>query len=169
MKRQRNPGLSRKSSGSSWIALRSTRATLLIDFAPVGIGGLGEIDSRRNERNVLQCAEQRMALARTNLFTPPIFRELAQLAVFGHERLHVCIASVARMKRQRNPGYFAGGSAGPDCAEFIPGHAGRRDPGAQSGLRWFQNNGENAMSSLAGKQGPRYRHTADSAEPYETI
>ena len=25
------------------------------------------------------------------------------------------------------------------------------------------------MSSLAGKQGPRYRHTADSSEPYETI
>jgi len=25
------------------------------------------------------------------------------------------------------------------------------------------------MSSLAGKQGPRYRHTPDSTEPYETI
>ena len=25
------------------------------------------------------------------------------------------------------------------------------------------------MSSLASKQGPRYRHTADSTEPYETI
>jgi taurine dioxygenase len=25
------------------------------------------------------------------------------------------------------------------------------------------------MSSLAGKQGPRYRHIADDAEPYETI
>src|SRR6201989_2963715 len=25
------------------------------------------------------------------------------------------------------------------------------------------------MSSLSGKQGPRYRHTADEGEPYETI
>ena len=25
------------------------------------------------------------------------------------------------------------------------------------------------MSSLAGKQGPRYRHLADESEPYETI
>ena len=25
------------------------------------------------------------------------------------------------------------------------------------------------MSSLASKQGPRYRHTSDDAEPYETI
>ena len=25
------------------------------------------------------------------------------------------------------------------------------------------------MSSLASKQGPRYRHTAGEAEPYETI
>ena len=25
------------------------------------------------------------------------------------------------------------------------------------------------MSSLASKQGPRYRHTADEEEPYETI
>ena len=25
------------------------------------------------------------------------------------------------------------------------------------------------MSSLSGKQGPRYRHTADDGEPYETI
>ncbi|HEY0909076.1 MAG TPA: taurine dioxygenase, partial [Bradyrhizobium sp.] len=25
------------------------------------------------------------------------------------------------------------------------------------------------MSSLSGKQGPRYRHVADEAEPYETI
>src|SRR6476620_9516241 len=25
------------------------------------------------------------------------------------------------------------------------------------------------MSSLSGKQGPRYRHVADSSEPYETI
>jgi hypothetical protein len=28
---------------------------------------------------------------------------------------------------------------------------------------------EDPMSSLASKQGPRYRHTADEAEPYETI
>ena len=25
------------------------------------------------------------------------------------------------------------------------------------------------MSSLSGKQGPRYRHVADESEPYETI
>ena len=48
-----------------------------------------QIDSRRNERNVLQCAEQRMTLAGANLFTSPSFRELAQTAVFTHERLHV--------------------------------------------------------------------------------
>jgi hypothetical protein len=28
---------------------------------------------------------------------------------------------------------------------------------------------EMTMSSLSGKDGPRYRHAADSAEPYETI
>ena len=29
--------------------------------------------------------------------------------------------------------------------------------------------GRNVMSSLSGKQGPRYRHVADESEPYETI
>src|SRR5258707_13643672 len=29
--------------------------------------------------------------------------------------------------------------------------------------------GRTRMSSLSSKQGPRYRHTADSTEPYETI
>src|SRR3984957_1805922 len=29
--------------------------------------------------------------------------------------------------------------------------------------------GRTPMSSLSSKQGPRYRHTVDSAEPYETI
>src|SRR5262245_5425047 len=29
--------------------------------------------------------------------------------------------------------------------------------------------GETRMSSLSGKQGPRYRHIADESEPYETI
>src|SRR6185503_12703280 len=29
--------------------------------------------------------------------------------------------------------------------------------------------GRNRMSSLSGKQGPRYRHVADESEPYETI
>src|SRR3984893_9670854 len=29
--------------------------------------------------------------------------------------------------------------------------------------------GRTLMSSLSGKQGPRYRHAADESEPYETI
>jgi taurine dioxygenase len=32
-----------------------------------------------------------------------------------------------------------------------------------------RNSPEEAMSSLSSKQGPRYRHIADDAEPYETI
>src|SRR5439155_26647429 len=78
----------RKSLGGPRIALRSSRTPLLIDFAPVGLGWLGQIDSRRNERNALQCAEQRMTLAGANLFTSPSFRELAQTVVFTHEGLH---------------------------------------------------------------------------------
>ena len=30
-------------------------------------------------------------------------------------------------------------------------------------------NDGSSMSSLAGKQGPRYRHVADEARPYQTI
>src|SRR6202158_4514899 len=80
---------SRKSLGRPRIALRSIGTPLLIDFAPVGIGWLCEINSRPDERNALQCAEQRMTLGRANLFTSPSFRELAQTAVFTHERLRV--------------------------------------------------------------------------------
>src|SRR5271165_6335170 len=29
--------------------------------------------------------------------------------------------------------------------------------------------GRNVMTSLSGKQGPRYRHEAEASEPYETI
>jgi hypothetical protein len=36
---------------------------------------------------------------------------------------------------------------------------------AQSGLRCPQHSRRNAMSSLASKQGPRYRHTAGEEEP----
>src|ERR1700704_2136103 len=41
---------------------------------------------------------------------------------------------------------------------------------APPGIRWSQSKmPEETMSSLASKEGPRYRHTADSTEPYETI
>src|SRR2546428_10034973 len=46
-----------------------------------------------------------------------------------------------------------------------------RLPFAPSSLRWLKITtiGDAPMSSLSGKQGPRYRHLAGEAEPYETI
>jgi taurine dioxygenase len=45
----------------------------------------------------------------------------------------------------------------PDCASLRPSYdAENLSP-------------EESMSSLASKQGPRYRHAADETEPYETI
>src|SRR5665213_1219566 len=42
---------------------------------------------------------------------------------------------------------------------------------AKPRLRWppIRNSPEDPMSSLASKQGPRYRHTSGEEEPYETI
>src|SRR3984893_1847454 len=45
-----------------------------------------------------------------------------------------------------------------DCASLHPGYDGCN-----------QKSRRTPMSSLASKQGPRYRHTSDNAEPYETI
>src|SRR4249920_1182382 len=52
----------------------------------------------------------------------------------------------------------AGTTKQVDCASLHPGYHGRN-----------QKSRRTPMSSLASKQGPRYRHTADSTEPYETI
>src|SRR5713101_2688980 len=111
---------SRKSLGRPRIALRCIRTTLLIDFAPVGIGWLREINSRPDQRNALQCSEQRMTLARADLFTSPGFRELAQTAVFTHERLHVRECSPDEAPAQC--GTLARDRPVPDCASLHPGY-----------------------------------------------
>src|ERR1700688_2522394 len=56
-----------------------------------------------------------------------------------------------------------------DCAEFILGHANGVTRGLHPGYDARKSRRRNSMSSLASKQGPRYRHTADETEPYETI
>src|SRR5882724_1577065 len=48
---------------AAWVSSKSGCISVVVDLAPIGIGWLREIDSRRDERNVLQCAEQWMTLA----------------------------------------------------------------------------------------------------------
>src|ERR1700738_287573 len=63
-------------------------------------------------------------------------------------------------RRKRNPSRLPGLT---DTLRI----AGRRVRATMAGNQ--QATGGPAMSSLASKQGPRYRHIADETEPYETI
>src|SRR5258707_7491756 len=63
-------------------------------------------------------------------------------------------------RRKRSPSRLTGLTAHfADCGSPHPGYDGRKSTGHR----------RTAMSSLASKQGPRYRHIADETEPYETI
>jgi hypothetical protein len=72
-----------------------------IDLAPIRVGRLRQVDSRRDANQSLQCAEQRMAFAllRGHFFAAPRSQEFAQTRSFAYHRASVLVCIQLNLQR----------------------------------------------------------------------